>query len=253
MINKTKRNIVIVCCLVLSIMIASIAIIIEHNHKQPEAEISSESETIPTPTSNTEEPERVFANQVHYIAGWDRCLDQLCIDSDVVFMGDSITYQSQFEVEFPDLTICNLSLSSETIKGINYRVGTLQTVKPEKVFLLIGINSLKNHNINTCVEDYITLVDNIKTKGDFDLYLISVTPIAKNDSGVDDPSPETIVSFNDKIAEIANKVGATYIDLHSRFVESGYIKPKYTKDGLHLSEEAYEVWTECVRPYIEEN
>ena len=272
--NQLKTNRIILLFVILFVLIASIVIIVALNHKQDKTEKINDTETVPVPTpetepetesgpeteptsdseqdSGSEEPERVFPAQVHYIAGWDRCLDQLCIDVDVVFMGDSITYKSSFEVEFPDLLICNLSVCSETIKGINYRVGTLQTVKPEKVFLMIGINSLKNNNLDVCVEDYRTLVDNIRSRGDFELYIMSVTPVAKNDSGEDNPSPETIVSFNEKIAELANEYGATYVDLHSKLKDdSGYIRPEYTEDGLHLSKEAYDVWTDSIKHYIE--
>lgn len=257
--SKIKLTYILVLFILLCFSIASTVIIIEYNHKQTESETIYEPvapsvpETDPNQdtASDIEEDEYVYPHQVHYIAGWDKCLDQLNIDCDIALLGDSITYKSSFEVEFPEFKICNLSVCSETIKGINYRVGTLETVKPEKVFLMIGINSLRNHNFDVCIEDYRALVENIKSKGNFELYLISVTPIAKNEAGEDNPSPDIIVSFNKKIAELADEYGATYMDLYSHLVDSGYIKPEYTSDGLHLSDDAYDVWADCMKPYLE--
>ena len=248
--KKTKLNYILVLCIVLSFVVGSLAIIIEHSHKHLLSEIVS------APTSNKiEAPEGAdseLPNQKHYITAWDRCLDQLRIDCDVAFLGDSITYKSNFFQEFPDLTICNLGVSSDTIKAMNYRVGTLWTIRPEHVFLMIGINSLQNDNIDECIEDYRYLVDNVQSRYDFQLYIMSLTPKSKNESGIDDPSPETIISFNEALAQIAEEKNAIYIDLFSQIADdSGYVIDKYTHDGLHISDAAYEVWADLIRPYID--
>ena len=116
---------------------------------------------------------------------------------------------------------------------------------------MIGINSIKNDNIDECVSDYRALVDEILALRDYELYIMSVTPMSKNESGTDDPSPETIAAFNEALAGIAQEKGATYVDLYSHIVdESGYVQDVYTADGLHISEAAYEVWADLIRPYI---
>ena len=176
---------------------------------------------------------------------------KLRVDCDVAFLGDSITYKSNFFQEFPDLTICNLGVCSDNIKAIDYRVATLWTIMPEHVFLMIGINSLRNDTLDECIEDYKVLIDDIVGLWDFQLYIMSITPRSKNESGIDNPAPDIIASFNEANAEIAENKGAIYVDLYSQVVDdSGYIKDVYTKDGLHLSDAAYEVWANMIRPYI---
>ena len=244
--KKIKKNLIAVLCVVLAVFVASLAIIIEQRKQIVESQSKANS------TPDYEENGYELPNQKHYISGWDRCLDQLRIDCDVAFVGDSITYKSSFDAMFPDLTICNLGVCSDDIKGVNYRVGTLETVRPDQVFLMIGINALKNDNIEECIEDYGVLVDNIRSRGDFELYLMSVTPVSKSDSGNDDPRPDVIIAFNEAIARIAEEKGATYIDLYSRLRDDeGYVQPEYTADGLHLSDDAYEVWAECIEDYID--
>ena len=250
--NKSKRakiNYILILCIVLSFLVGSLAIIIEHSHKDLISEIIS------SPSSNKiEAPEGAddeLPHAKHFITAWDRCLDQLRVDCDVVFLGDSITYKSNFFQEFPDLTICNLGVCYDTIKAMNFRVGTLWTVMPEHVFLMIGINSLKNDNLEECIEDYRYLVDNVQSRYDFQLYIMSITPKSRSESGVDDPSPEIIASFNEALAEIAQEKNAIYVDLYSQIVDdSGYVIDKYTHDGLHISDAAYDVWADLIRPYL---
>ncbi len=281
--NISKNGRFIIFCIVLSIVLATVATVYEHNKKQPEPVVVSETETVPASTPEPEpekapEPETATASEPETVSddeteqetvvldtgskyphpmfiysGWDRCLEQLKIDCDVAFLGDSIIYKSSFDLAFPDYVICNLGISGDTIRGIKDRLGTLETVKPEKVFFMIGINSLKDDNIDECIEKYTSLVENVRSRGDFDLYLISILPVSEEVSTGLSLSPDTIVSFNRKIAELAGQNNATYFDLYSYLEESGYIKPEYTVDGLHLSEEAYGIWVDAMRPYIEGN
>ena len=278
--EKFKPDRFLIFCIVLSIVVAIVATVYENDRKQTEPETIPETETVsvpasdPEPESETEpvlEPEpdpesesgqvtvvydtgTKYPHPMYIYSGWDRCLEQLHVDCDVAFLGDSITYKSSFDQEFPAYTICNLGVSGDTIRGIKDRVGTLETVKPEKVFFLIGINSLNNDNIDECIEKYSALVENVRSRGNFDLFLISVLPISADISAGMNLSPDTIVSFNETIAELANKNNATYLDLYSQLKDdSGYIRPEYTEDGLHLSEQAYKIWADNIRPYIEEN
>ncbi len=247
--RKTKLRYISILSVVLVSLVGSLSIILIRNNRWLQSELipGLERKEIEIPDGAHGE----LPHQIHFITGWDRCLDQLRIDCDVAFLGDSITYKSSFFQEFPDLTICNLGVCSDTIKAVNMRVGTLWTIMPEHVFLMIGINSLKNDNLDECIEDYRTLVDNVITRWDFQLYIMSVTPKSRNESGEDDPSPEIIASFNEAIAKIAEEKGAIYVDLYSQIVdESGYVKDVYTADGLHISDEAYKVWADLIRPYI---
>jgi len=256
--KKTITNALVVICVIISFFIGSLVTVIVRNQKELSSE-TAENSLIKDPAPESEETENNeeevrLPHQIYYITGWDKCLDQSRIDCDVAFLGDSITYQSYFFLDFPDLVMCNLGVCSDTIKAMNSRVATLETIRPEHVFLMIGTNSLRNGNLEECIEDYKELVDNIISQWDFKLYLVSITPRSKVVDGEDDPSPELIVEFNKAIAEIAEEKGAVYFDLYSRLVdESGYIKDIFTKDGLHLADPGYEEWSKMMKRYLENN
>ena len=215
--NKPIRtNTLVLICIVVSFFIGSLATVIVFKSKSFSSQ-SADSSNVSDHASKSEDlknEENRMPDQLYYIAGWDKCLDHLNIDCDVAFLGDSITYQSYFFQDYPDLVICNLGVCNDTIKAMNSRVTILRTIKPEHVFLMIGTNSLRNDNSDECIEDYRELVDNMMSKWDFKLYLVSITPRSKSQAGIDDPSPETIASFNEMIAKIAQENGAEYLDLY---------------------------------------
>ena len=60
-------------------------------------------------------------------------------------------------------------------------------------------------------------------------------------------SSSKIVEFNNGVSEIASQYNIEYVDIYHLLVNDGYIKPEYTTDGVHLTDEAYQVWaTEMV-------
>lgn len=184
------------------------------------------------------------------VAGWDRCLEQLEIDADVVFFGDSITYQSDFAAYFPDLKICNFGVVSDTLEGMIQRAYTLRTVRPEKVFFLGGINSLRPDNSDEVFREYEFLVDYMRHLLDAEIYLISILPISRD--RVDNASANEIIQrFNERIAALAEARGLKYIDLASLFLLDGEMNPAYTIDGVHLSAAGFDVWASVLAGYLE--
>lgn len=45
----------------------------------------------------------------------------------------------------------------------------------------------------------------------------------------------------------------TYIDLWNGYQKNGILNPDYTIDGIHLKENAYDIWYRQIEPYIREN
>ncbi len=188
------------------------------------------------------------------LAGWCRCLQQLIIQADVVFFGDSITHRSDFSSFFPDTVICNLGIGSDTLQGMDSRVSMISTVSPRKVFLLGGINSLKDDNVEESCKEYEQLLsDMIKSLNGVEIYVVSVLPVSAQKAEEIRCGNDTICFFNHSIQLLAEEKGIIYIDLFSKLLNDGCIDPKYTVDGVHLSDEAYSVWAETIREYIEPN
>ena len=109
------------------------------------------------------------------IQGWTNTLTKLNLDMDVVFFGNSITRGSCFEEYFPTLNICNLGYPGDTTDGMLLRVNQIKAVRPEKVFVMAGINGLQVQTEEVFEKKYVTLVDSIKSAvPEAEIYLQSI-------------------------------------------------------------------------------
>ncbi len=184
------------------------------------------------------------------ILSWERCLEKLDYDADIVFFGDSITCNGDFSRYFPDLKICNLGHGGDTLSGMINRISMVQAITPEKLFLLGGINGLTDFNLDNCVSKYAELLDCLQQSlPDTEIYVQSVLPISSSKE-LSICHNTTIIKFNEEIKKLAESRGITYIDLFSLYVIDGEMNPELTLDGVHLWPDAYDRWAEKIAKYI---
>ena len=186
------------------------------------------------------------------LVSWERSLKQLDYDADIVFFGDSITSNGDFQNHFAYQRIVNLGVSGDSLTGMRNRVEMLASVKPEKVFIMGGINSLSDKNSEKIFQQYEALIDEIQAMlPEAQLYIESILPISK-EKEKNCADNTVIASFNEKLQELATEKDLTYIDLYSLYVLDGYMNPKLTKDGFHLQPDAYEYWFDAIETYVNE-
>ena len=187
------------------------------------------------------------------VLAWDNCLQKLDYKADIVFWGDSITAGSDFRSSFPDKKIVNLGYGGDSLAGMRNRVSMVKAMSPEKVFIMGGINSLTDYNINECVDTYESLLDDLHMAlPNAEIYVQSVLPVSfARESILKTPCHNSsIEDFNMSIKKLAEKNGDTFIDLHSLYVYDGQMNPSLTLDGIHLCPEAYNLWSEAIKRYI---
>ncbi len=193
-------------------------------------------------------------SQVKAILAWDNCLQKMGYDADIVFFGDSITRDSDFGKYFDEQKIVNLGLGSDTIVGMIDRIPMVVSVMPEKIFLMGGINGLNDDNIDDCAKSYAELLDKLHSAlPNAEIIVQSVLPIAfKNETANTNICHNTsIEQFNEKIRAIASDRNIDFIDLYSLYYLDGEMNPALTRDGVHLHPEAYDLWADAIRPYID--
>lgn len=87
----------------------------------------------------------ISGNRKEYdcLRGWTNSLESLHDTVDVVFFGNSITHGGRFDQAFPDMKVCNLGYPSDDIEGMRKRIPQIVALHPRKVFIMGGINNLK--------------------------------------------------------------------------------------------------------------
>ena len=112
-----------------------------------------------------------------YISGWNASLEQAGIDADIVIFGDSIINRGDFASIDQSQIIMTLAISGESISGMTTRVGMLETVQPEKIFIMAGINGLTNGSQKT-IDEYSVLIESIQNSApDADIFIQSILPV----------------------------------------------------------------------------
>ena len=179
-------------------------------------------------------------------ASWTNCLSQLNLDVDVVFIGDSITAKGDFQSLISDSTVCNLGCYGDQIWDVTARIGGVKAVKPEKLFIMIGTNTLACRSLEQSMRSYSAMADKYaSTFPECDIIFLSVLPVvAKAEQGA--RTNENISKFNTFIKATAEEHNAAYVDLFSVYEINGALNPAYTDDGLHITSDAYSLWVDAI-------
>ena len=198
-----------------------------------------------------EHEKKLVAQQV---TSWERCLMNLNINSDIVFLGDSITMNHNFQNDFPDYKVVNLGCSGDSVSDISERIEMVAAVKPNKIFVMAGINGLARNGITSTLDQYESLLKRMNDLiPDCEIIIQNVLPVRNTASNKGNaPSNYMINSFNMKLKELCMSEGYMYIDLNSLYKDkNGELVCEFSEDGLHIKDIAYGVWVDAVKPYVE--
>lgn len=135
---------------------------------------------------------------------------------------------------------------------------SLSQIKPERVFLDIGINDMNGlgspgYSVEKLVNSYVELIKGIKNASpESKIYIVSVTPGTEAmQSG--NFSNEKIKEFNDAIKSKASELNFTFLDLASEFDYN--LDSQYSSDNkVHHNNKSYsEFWVPFLEKIAVEN
>ncbi len=180
--------------------------------------------------------------------------------SKIVFLGDSITFQENWNVLMGVSNIDNAGVPGNTTDDVLNRLDGIISSKPQKLFLMIGANDLiRGRDVSYIFANYEKIISEIKTKSpDTIIYLQSMLPVNKDIlvyGNLDSQKiNQEIVQLNSLIASLANQNKILFINLHQYFCgEDNELYFKYAPDGLHPNSYGYAVWKKVIIEYIKQN
>ena len=179
------------------------------------------------------------------------------MDDNYLFLGDSITDFYDLDEYYEGLPVVNSGIDGNDTQDIlDDMENRVYQYNPSKVFLLIGTNDIDHgDSLDSIVDNIEKILLEIRENRPYaELYLESIYPVMEGEKAVNSRTNEKIMTINDKLEEFCKKEQITYIDMFDLLVDSSsekvQINPKYTKDGLHLSDEGYDVVTNEVKKYL---
>lgn len=198
-----------------------------------------------------------LANNDVYYARRHSLFDLLPITGkDIVMLGNSLTDGAEWNELLDNPHVKNRGIVGDIIQGYIDRIDPILKGKPEKLFILGGVNDISHEvtgdSIARAMEKLVVLVKRHcpKTK----IYVQSMIPF-NNDVRMWKllrNREHVVVEGNVALKAMCERQGVTYIDLYPLFADAdGKLKAEYTNDGLHLSGEAYLKWRDALLPYID--
>lgn len=169
----------------------------------------------------------------------------------VVFLGDSITEMCEWQEFFPEIRIINRGISGDSTAGVLNRLDQITGLKPEKIFLTIGVNDLQRHypkdevisNIREIILQLTGFTGAI-------IFLQSILPVREMmlQTGIKN---STIDEVNASLAVMAEELNVQFLDNNALLKDiSGNLSLDFTSDGLHLNGYAYSRWAENIREKV---
>ncbi len=174
---------------------------------------------------------------------------------EIIFLGNSITDGGGWAELFKNEKIKNRGISGDITDGVLYRLDEVVSSKPDKIFIMIGINDLARGK----TPDYVLinyskiLAKIIETTPSTKVFIQSVLPV-NDEFGMfvnHTNKSKEIIEVNKGLKEMAVNFEYTFIDLTGAFSDSkGKLKKEFTNDGLHLMGGAYLAWKSVIKKYI---
>lgn len=117
----------------------------------------------------------------------------------------------------------------------------------KKVYLMLGINDIAVYGLEGSVENYKTLLSQIKAAApEVEFYIQSATPICEG-AEVGALTNENLKVYNQMLLEMCQELGLRFVDVASVLRdENGYLPREYCSDpdgmGIHLTDAACRLW-----------
>lgn len=157
-----------------------------------------------------------------------------------VLLGDSLSLWFPSE-QLPDGQLwLNQGVSGDTSGGILKRLSAFSQTRPTKIYVMVGINDLRRGTSDTEILTNVRqMIRQLRQNHPRSRLIIqSILPTRNNWV----PN-RRIQNLNQQIAAIARQENTSFLNLYDRFADTqGQMRQELTTDGLHLSQQGYQVW-----------
>ncbi|MCF2147010.1 GDSL-type esterase/lipase family protein [Desmonostoc muscorum LEGE 12446] len=162
-----------------------------------------------------------------------------------ILVGDSLSMWFPREKLPTGKLWLNQGISGDTSAGVLRRLGAFSATRPDVIYIMAGINDLRKGDTDQAIlRNYRRIVRRLRqTHPQAQIIVQSILP-----TRLPKLSNSRIRHINAQLAQIAKQEGANYLNIYSWFTDmEGNMRPELTTDGLHLSQEGYDVWRSALQ------
>jgi lysophospholipase L1-like esterase len=157
----------------------------------------------------------------------------------LILLGDSITAAGPWSEAFPQRRVINAGIPGDTSVDLLARLDTLPSLPGATVVLMAGINDILQDQPTAAVADRLLAVRRgLLERGAARVVMVSTLPCEASRLGPRCLAP--VAELNRSLQE--QLAAADVLDLRPELSDAGGLRRSMGTDGLHLSQEAYQVW-----------
>lgn len=176
--------------------------------------------------------------------------DQFTPDVDVVFLGSSMTARGHWHDMFPDVSLANRGIRSESAEEISLRLDEVVALTPTKVFVNAGLADIAKFTPTAEIILSFEVIVDVLTDAGATVYLQSEIECASAPCG---ESLDDVRELNDALAELAAaEADVTFLDLGDALSGDDGVRPEFVTDDARLTAEGYVAWRDFLRPFVTE-
>ncbi|HTA62064.1 MAG TPA: GDSL-type esterase/lipase family protein [Bacteroidia bacterium] len=173
----------------------------------------------------------------------------------VVFLGNSLTELFYLDDYFADTTLLNCGIVGDISEGLVKRIDNIAKLKPEKLFIEIGINDIiEKISLDDICANYREAIKKMQAQSpQTKIFIQSNLPVIINRPSFltdDKDVNKRVLRQNENLKKIAQEFNLTYIDIYTVFIKHPNLTELFVPDGIHLTPTAYTIWKNTVMPYL---
>ena len=161
--------------------------------------------------------------------------------ADVVMLGNSLTYNANWNEILNRKNIANRGIVSDITTGYLQRLGYVYKLKPKLCFIEGGVNDVyANYTAKDIYNNYKKIIDTLQAH--------QIVPIIQSTLFVasrwqhSSEKNKEIAKLDNMLSEYAKEKSIEYLDINSLVSEKGFLKDELTYDGVHLNAKGYALW-----------
>lgn len=165
----------------------------------------------------------------------------------IIFLGNSITQGGRWGDLLGDSTVVNRGIGGDITFGVLDRLADVTRRQPSKVFIMIGINDIgKDIPDEVIADNYRKIIEEVQAQSPATaIYVQSLLPLNPAYPGFPQhyDKEDHVLRVNKLLRDVAAATRCQFVNLFPLFLDAQErLDEKYTRDGLHLNDEGYQVW-----------
>ena len=163
--------------------------------------------------------------------------------SEIVFVGDSLTCNADWQELFPAIDATNRGIIGDRTENVLSRIDSILSTDAHTAFVMIGFNDLhQGLDVKTALNNYREIVQQL-IRHNMRVIVQSTLLAGKHHVGI---NPK-ILSLNSALQELCRRTeGASYIELNDAMAVNGQLNPEFSRDGVHLNADGYAAWRDVI-------